>query len=149
MNFYITGNRRGLGYALEQRYGNCNSLEACDIFINCKHDGFSQVDMLYKAIKLDKNKRVISIGSYSSDWIYHPNVKLYQYGIEKRALRDANSSLFDHGYSVTCINYGLLDTESQADKDKPKMSVNYAVDILDWILSQKHRVKEITVAPEQ
>ena len=145
MNVFITGTRRGLGFALERKYGNCGNLDDCDIFVNCKHDGFSQVHMLYKAVKI--NKRVINIGSYASDWIFHPSAKHYQYGVEKKALRDANSQLFDNGYDVTCINYGLLNTESQAHKDKPKMSVEYAVEIFDWILQQKHRIKEITVAP--
>ena len=59
MKFFITGIRRGLGKALVDKYGNCNSLEECDIFINCKHDGFLQVDLLYKAA--DLNKRIITI----------------------------------------------------------------------------------------
>ena len=44
--YYITGVRRGLGKALVDLYGNCESLEDCDVFINCKHDGFSQVELL-------------------------------------------------------------------------------------------------------
>ena len=43
MKFFITGIRRGLGKAL---YDLCDttvdSLEECDVFINCKHDGFEQ-----------------------------------------------------------------------------------------------------------
>ena len=54
MKFYITGTRRGLGKALENRYGNCGNLEECDIFINCKHEGFEQVKLLYKAAELNK-----------------------------------------------------------------------------------------------
>ena len=52
--FYITGTRRGLGEALEKKHGNVGSLEECDIFINCKHDGFQQVDLLYQAADLNK-----------------------------------------------------------------------------------------------
>ena len=58
MKFSINGTRRGLGQALEKKYGNVD-LEDCDVFINCKHDGFSQVDLLYKAAEL--NKRIINI----------------------------------------------------------------------------------------
>ena len=40
MKFFITGTRRGLGKALVEKYGNCNSLEDCDVFINNKCDRF-------------------------------------------------------------------------------------------------------------
>ena len=60
MKYYITGTRRGLGEALKEKYGSVNTLEECDIFINCKHDGFSQIDLLYKAAEL--GKRIINIG---------------------------------------------------------------------------------------
>ena len=63
--FYITGTRRGLGEALKDYYGSCQSLKECDIFINCKHDGFKQVELLYEAAKL--NKKIINIGSNSPD----------------------------------------------------------------------------------
>ena len=70
MKFYITGIRRGLGKYLHDRLNVVETLEECDVFINCKHDKFSQVDNLYKACEL--NKKVISLGSYASDWIFHP-----------------------------------------------------------------------------
>lgn len=79
MKFYITGIRRGLGKYLHDRLNVVETLEECDIFINCKHDGFSQVDNLYEAIGL--GKRVINLGSYASDWIYHPSKTDYVYAI--------------------------------------------------------------------
>jgi len=145
MKYYITGVRRGLGKALQDKYGNCNNLEDCDVFINCKHDGFSQVDLLYEAVCLEK--RVINIGSYASDWVYHPLKEKYKYGIEKKALRDANSQLFDNDHNVTCINFGYIDTESQKDVDAKKMTVEYAVSIIDWVLKQPYKIKEITIVP--
>ena len=138
--FYITGTRRGLGKALSDRYGNCHSLEDCDIFINCKHNGFEQVELLYEAAKL--KKKIINIGSHASDYTFK-----YKYAIEKKALREANHNLFTEGYDTTCVNFGFIDTESQKDKDVPKMSVDYCVNIIDWILSQPARVKEITICP--
>jgi hypothetical protein len=66
-NFYITGTRRGLGQALSVFYDTVDTLEECDVFINCKHDGFQQVELLYKAAEL--NKRIINIGSRASDGI--------------------------------------------------------------------------------
>ena len=41
--FYITGTRRGLGEALKNKLNCVDTLEECDVFINCKHDGFKQV----------------------------------------------------------------------------------------------------------
>ena len=54
MKFYVTGTRRGLGKYLYERLNTVESLEECDIFINCKHDGFEQVHMLYEAASLGK-----------------------------------------------------------------------------------------------
>lgn len=145
MKFYITGTRRGLGKALEEKYGNCNSLEECDIFINCKHDGFLQVNELYRAAR--ENKKIINIGSYASDWIYHPSKKMYDYGVHKKALRDANSQLFDNGYDTTCINFGFFDSESVKHLEGEKMSISYCLDIIDWVINQPHKVKELTIVP--
>lgn len=140
MKFYITGTRRGLGKALQDKYGNCNSLEECDVFINCKHNGFEQVELLYKAAYL--NKRIINIGSHASDFTFK-----FRYAVEKKALREANHHLFVEGIRTTCVNFGYIDTESQKDKDVEKMPVDYAVEIIDWILKQPYNIKEITVTP--
>ena len=88
MRYYITGTRRGLGAFItnlpELNTGAnriVDNLDDCDIFINCKHDGFSQVDLLYEVES--KGKKVISIGSADpSDWI-HGHKDVYKYGIEK------------------------------------------------------------------
>ena len=61
--FYITGIRRGLGKALHDFYSPnvVKNMKECDIFINCKHDQFDQVNQLHLAIH--RGKRVINIGS--------------------------------------------------------------------------------------
>ena len=144
MKFYITGTRRGLGKALSEKYNIVDNLNEADVFINCKHDGFSQVDLLYKAAEL--NKKIINIGSAASDWTkgYKDNFK---YGIEKKTLREVNDQLFWQGIDTCIINYGLFDTPRVEHIDKKKMSVDYCISIIDWVLEQKHRVKEITVCP--
>ena len=142
MKFYINGTRRGLGKALKDKLGCVDTLEECDIFINCKHDEFKQVDLLYKASKL--GKRVISIGSYASDWIYHPNKDTFKYAVEKKALRDANSQLFDNGYETCCINFGYIDTERSAHIEDKKMSIDQAIETINWVINNPLRVKEIT-----
>jgi len=146
MNYFITGTRRGLGKALAEKYGNCESLEQCDVFINCKHNGFQQVDLLYEAA--EKNKKTISIGSYASDWIYNPETVKFKYAIEKNALRNANSQLFDNGCNVTCLNLGYFDTERVSHVQKNKMDVAYVIEVIDWVLQQPHKIKELTIVPE-
>ena len=144
MKFYITGTRRGLGKALSEKYNIVDNLNEADVFINCKHDGFSQVDLLYKAAEL--NKKIINIGSAASDWTkgYKDNFK---YGIEKKTLREVNDQLFWQGIDTCIINYGLFDTPRVEHIVKKKMSVDYCISIIDWVLEQKHRVKEITICP--
>ncbi len=136
--FHITGTRRGLGKALEDRYGNV-PLEDCDVFINNKHDGFTQVEMLYKAARLGKT--VISLGSHASDFTFRN-----EYAVEKRALREANNLMYLNGHKTTCLNLGYIDTERSADKDVEKMSVDYVIEVIEWILLQPHTVKELTVS---
>jgi NAD(P)-dependent dehydrogenase (short-subunit alcohol dehydrogenase family) len=142
VNYFITGTRRGLGKALAEKYGNCESLEKCDVFINCKHDGFSQVEMLYKAA--EKNKRIVNIGSNSADGIKD---HFHTYAVEKAALDKANEQLFYQGVATSIIRFGYIDTERVAEVKKPKINLNDAVEIIDWVISCSYNIKELTVTP--
>ena len=142
MKYFITGTRRGLGKALAEKYGNCNSLEECDVFINCKHMGFDQVYMLYEAA--DLNKRIINISSNSGDGI---KKKPHVYAVEKNALDKANEQLYYQGIQTTSVRFGWFDSERVADVKDKKMSIEYCVGIIDWILQQPHKVKEVTITP--
>ena len=142
LQFYITGTRRGLGKHLALKYGNVNSLENCDVFINCKHDGYEQVELLYKAAEL--NKRIINIGSNSSDGI---KGRVHQYAVEKAALEKANEQLFYQGVETTIIKFGYFDSPRVSHINESKMSIEYCADVIEWVLNQPHRVKEITVCP--
>ena len=141
-NFYITGTRRGLGQALSTFYDTVDTLEECDVFINCKHDGFQQVELLYKAAELDK--RIINIGSNSPD---QRGNRIRTYPTEKAALDYANDQLFYLGVNTTIVRFGRFDTARVAHIDAPKMPVSYCVGVIDWILNQPHRVKDMTVTP--
>ena len=140
--YYITGIRRGLGRRLWEEYGSVDRLEDCDVFINCKHDGFSQVDLLYRAAEL--GKRIINIGSNSPD---QSKKQPHIYQVEKFALDKANEQLFYQGINTTIVRFGYFDSPRVAHIDKPKMSISYCVEIIDWVLQQPYRVKEITVCP--
>lgn len=142
MKFYITGTRRGLGKMLREKYNTVDSLQDCDVFINCKHDGFEQVKLLYQAAEL--NKRIINIGSNSPDET--KKVK-HIYAVEKSALDKANHQLFYQGINTTIVRFGYFDSPRVAHINRKKMSIEYCISVIDWVLNQPHRVKEVTVCP--
>ena len=140
--FYITGTRRGLGKALYEKYDTVDNLNDCDIFINCKHDGFNQVELLYKAAEL--GKQIINIGSNSPD---QDKRQPWPYAVEKAALDKANEQLFYQGINTTIIRFGYFDSPRVAHIESKKMSIEYCCGIIGWVLRQPHRVKEITICP--
>jgi len=142
MKYYITGTRRGLGKALSEKYNTVDTIYECDIFINCKHDGFSQVELLYKASEM--NKRIINISSNSGDGI---KSKSHKYAVEKNALDKANEQLFYQGVNTTSVRFGYFDSPRVEQIKEKKMSIDYCISVIDWILQQPHRVKEITICP--
>lgn len=142
MKYFITGTRRGLGKALVEKYGNCNSLEDCDVFINCKHNRFEQVELLYRAAEL--RKRIINIGSNSPD---QDKKQPWPYAIEKSALDKANEQLYYQGVNTSIVRFGYFDSPRVAEVHAYKMSIEYCVGIIDWVLTQPHRVKDITITP--
>ena len=143
MKFYVNGIRRGLGKFIYDRVDTVETLEECDIFINCKHKGFDQVKLLYKACEL--NKRVINISSVVGDSINRGDI----YAVEKVALDKANEQLFYRGYNVTSLRLGWIDTERVAEITNNKMSCRSVLDDIEWIVLHPHRIKEITIIPNQ
>jgi len=139
---FITGTRRGLGKALSALYNTVDTLEECDVFVNCKHNGFEQVELLYKAAEL--NKKIINIGSNSPD---QSKKQPHVYQIEKSALDKANKQLFYQGVDTTVIRFGYFDSPRVEHVNAEKMSIEYCISVFDWILRQPHRIKDITVCP--
>lgn len=142
MKYFITGARRGLGSALADYYGNCESLEECDVFINCKHDGFTQVELLYRAAEL--NKTIVNIGSNSPD---QDKDQPHKYQVEKSALDKANEQLFYQGVDTTIVRFGYFDSPRVEHINADKMSIEYCCSVIHWILQQPHRIKDITICP--
>lgn len=139
---YVTGIRRGLGKYIYENMNCVDSLEGCDVFINCKHSSFDQIDLLYKAVNM--GKRVINISSNSGDGIKGFQ---HQYAVQKAALDKANEQLFYLGKNTTSLRFGYFDTDRVAHIKEKKMSVEYVFNIIKWVLEQPHRVKEITITP--
>ena len=72
-----------------------------------------------------------------------------KYGnIEKAALDIANNQLFYQGVNTTIVRFGYFDSPRVANVEDKKMSIEYCVEVIDWILQQPHRVKDITVVPD-
>ena len=142
MNYYITGTRRGLGYALAQKYPTVDTLEDCDVFINCKHNEFEQVELLYKAAEL--NKRIINIGSNAPDELKN-DIPHTAYAVQKSALDTANNHLYYQGKNTTIIRPGYFDSPRVAHINKPKIDLEYLVNLVDWVLEQPYRIKDITL----
>tara|TARA_A100001011_G_scaffold396391_1_gene494120 strand:+ start:458 stop:892 length:435 start_codon:yes stop_codon:yes gene_type:complete len=140
--FYITGTKRGLGKALLDKYSSTNKVEECDVFINCKHDGFEQVNLLYKAAEL--KKRIINIGSNSPD---QDKARPHKYQIEKSALDKANQQLFYQGVNTTIVRFGYFDSPRVQSVKADKMPIEYCVSVIDWVLEQPHRIKDLTICP--
>ena len=129
MKYYITGSRRGLGEALVEYYGNCGSIEECDIFINCKHNGFDQVELLYKAAQM--GKKIINIGSNSPD---QNKSSPHVYQIQKAALDKANDQLFYQGVDTSIIRFGYFDSPRVSKIKAKKMSIDYCCSVIDWVI---------------
>ena len=146
MKYYITGTRRGLGYELSKILPTVDTLEECDVFINCKHDSFSQVELLFEAAGL--GKRIINIGSNAPDEL-KKSLPHAAYAVQKSALDYANHQLFYHGVNTTILRFGYFDSERVAHVNAAKMELSYVVDTVLWVLEQPHRVKELTITPRK
>jgi NADP-dependent 3-hydroxy acid dehydrogenase YdfG len=143
LKYYVTGHHPGsLGEFLNKNLDTVDTLEECDIFINCRFNGFDQVRLLYKAT--DLGKRVINIGSISSDGFKR---RSHVYSVHKAALDKANEQLFYSGKNTTILRFGWIDTSRVEYIKEPKMSKDYVLDIIKWVTYQPHRVKEITIDP--
>lgn len=148
MKYWINGTRRGLGEYLDTEYLRlgyqrvANIIDA-DILFNVKHEGFTQVDLLYRAVELGV-PRIINISSNSGDgnksWV-HP------YAVQKAALDKANEQLFYQGINTTVIRFGYFDSPRVSHINEPKMSLEYCGDIVTWVWKQPHRIKDLTITP--
>ena len=54
--------------------------------------------------------------------------------------------MFIKGIKTTCLNFGYIDTERSAHKEVEKMSIDYIIEVIEWVLLQPHSVKELTIS---
>ena len=69
------------------------------------------------------------------------------YQIEKLALDKANEQLFYQGIDTTIVRFGYFDSPRVQGIDAKKMSIDYCCSVINWVLDQPHRIKDITVCP--
>ena len=72
---------------------------------------------------------------------------IFYYFIGSIALDKANEQLFYQGVDTCIVRFGRVDTPRVRNVDGKKMSIDYACQVIIWILRQPHRVKELTVCP--
>ena len=94
-----------------------------------------------------KIKKIFCIGSNTTDQTKnfpHP------YQSAKLALENSCNQLFYQGYDITLLKLGWVDTERTLDKNNiivDKINTDYVADVIDWVLKQKYKIKEITIIP--
>jgi hypothetical protein len=162
MNFLTTGHTKGIGKAIYNKFGGVGLSKSTgfdisfdditpyfqntDVFVNNAFDDknpWSQTKLLYESLSV---KKIFCIGSNSTDqsknWP-HP------YQSAKLALENSCNQLFYQGHDITLIKLGWVNTERAkiAKPEESKIECEYVADVIDWIIKQKHRIKEITIIP--
>ena len=126
MRVLITGKTKLAG-ALIERMGDVQSCrvndninwDKFDVFLNCAHVGFSQVELLFDAYenwKNDKEKLIINFSSRA----YKPNISRgLMYSSQKAALNHLCDNIVyntDCKCAVVVINLGLLESSLPSTK---------------------------------
>lgn len=170
---YITGTRGGLGSAIKSNLtsaypshqiidlnrpeydlsrvdGNLDRLvkDDFDLYVNCSHYGFSQVELLYRLFDQNKDRKchIINIGSVSSDG---DRKAINQYAIEKAALEKTcqQLSLVSDKCKVSLVKPGRMETKMVKHIEAPKMDPKNVAESVLWIASQPEHIniKSLTI----
>ena len=106
-----------------------------DVFINCAHVDFEQVELLqecFEAFKLKKEKTIVNISSRA----HQPNIsKGYKYAAQKAALNHLSNNLVYNNVEKQCrimtLNLGLLNHPTLPSLDYNEVS-GYILRYLTW-----------------
>ena len=106
-----------------------------DVFINCAHVDFEQVELLqecFEAFKTHKEKTIVNISSRA----HQPNIsKGYKYAAQKAALNHLSNNLVYNNVEKQCrimtINLGLLNHPTLPSLDYNEVS-GYILRYLTW-----------------
>jgi len=183
MKIGITGHTSGIGKAIYNRLRISHSIvgfaidndynidddssrkkiihesQDTDVFINCAHEEWAQVKLLYDLYSIwqHKKKIIVNVNSIVGDSLV-PKVSSYQ--IQKKALDNACKQLQPLGKcKVINIRLGLVDTPSVSNwvaevkrifKDKYKvLTPEKVAEIVEYTINQPDNVcvKEISIQP--
>jgi len=157
VNLLITGHTSGIGKYIYDYLGGIGlsrstgfditkdsineHLNDVDIFINnawSDIDPLAQTKILYNVV--DYVSKVICIGTNTQyNGIYKSS---------KSALEDACIDLFRKKYDVTLIKLGKVDTPFQKESNEPKISKQYIIDIINFVIKSPYRIEQISVRPD-
>jgi len=157
MNLLTTGHTSGIGKYIYEYFGGVglskstgfdiakdsikNHLNNVNIFINNAWSNFcplAQTNLLYDAINtVDK---IICIGTNTT----YPGI----YKDSKKALENACVDFYNQGYNITLIKLGKVDTPFQKKSNEPKISKQYIIDIIDFVIKSQYRIEQISVRPD-
>lgn len=157
MNILTTGHTSGIGKYIYEHFGGRglskstgfditkdsikNYLNDVDVFINnawSSEDPLAQTKLIYQA--KDYVKRIICIGSNTIyDGIYKDS---------KKSLENACLDLYNTGYNITLIKLGKVDTPFQNESNEPKISKQYIIDIINFVIKSQYRIEQISVRPD-
>ena len=135
--FYVTGTRRGLGKYWSENFLTTTDMLEADVVINCKHE--TQLEVLEQACAL--RIPCITIGSNS------PDQGRSIYSAQKAGVDLLNERMFYKGYDVTNIRFGYFDTPRVAHVTENKLSLKEVEDVILWVISSPHRIKDMTLLP--
>jgi len=117
-----------------------------DVFINCAHVDFEQVELLqecFDAFKSHKEKTIVNISSRA----HQPNIsKGYKYAAQKAALNHLSNNLVYNNIEKQCrimtINLGLLNHPTLPSLDYNEVS-GYILRYLTW--DSHFEIPEVTL----
>lgn len=167
---YLTGSRGGLGSAIKQKLERDTPLleVTCldrpeydmdfslykfikndfNVYINCSHNGFAQVDILYELVEANKDRycHIINVGSVASDG---DRMKVHPYCVHKAALEKAcqQLALVNSKCKVSLIKPGRMNTKMVEHIDAPKMRPEDVANAVVWMINQPREIniKSLTI----
>ena len=157
MNLLTTGHTSGIGKYVYEYFGGKglsrstgfditkdsikNYLNDVDVFINnawAVSDPLAQTNILYDAI--NNVNKIICIGTNT----------MYSgiYKDSKKALENACVDFYNQGHNITLIKLGKVDTPFQNEYNEPKISKQYIIDIINFVIKSPYRIEQISVRPD-
>lgn len=156
MDLVITGHTRNIGKYIYDHFGGvglslsqgfditkdniASHINKNTVFIN---NAFTYTDLNAQEKMLEQSlhaKKIIVIGTNTQfEGLYKD---------AKDKLKNKCSQYFHQGYDITYLAFGKVDTTFQLNNNDPKISKEYVVECVDFILKSPYRVETISIRPD-